>query len=118
MLKAILAGIGERDDTAEICRDSDGNPEPDTELNDTENVPLKENIDTYFAREVTPHVPDAWIDPTTCDAKDGKVGKVGYEIPFNRYFYIFQPPRPLIAIDSDLKQTTDRILTLIGGLNQ
>ena len=70
VFKAILSGIGERDDTAEICRDSLGNPEPDTDLNDTENVPLKEAIATYFAREVTPHVPDAWIDLTYCDAKD------------------------------------------------
>lgn len=116
--KAILAGIGERDDAAEICRDSDGNPEPDTELNDTENVPLKESVETYFAREVTPHVPDAWIDPAYCDAKDGQVGKVGYEIPFNRHFYVFQPPRPLSAIDADLKASTDRILKMIGGLTQ
>ena len=108
----------ERDDSAEICRDSSGQPEPDTELNYTENVPLKENIETYFAREVNPHVPDAWIDPTTCDAKDGKVGKVGYEIPFNRHFYVFQPLRPLSAIDADLKASTDRILNLIGGLMQ
>jgi type I restriction enzyme M protein len=118
LIKAILVGIGERDDAAEICRDSDGNPEPDTDLNDTENVPLKENVQTYFAREVTPHVPDAWIDTTTCDAKDGKVGRVGYEIPFNRHFYVFQPPRTLSAIDADLKATTDRILTMIGGLTQ
>ena len=118
VLKAILAGIGERDDAAEICRDSGGNPEPDTDLNDTENVPLKEAIETYFAREVTPHVPDAWIDATYCDAKDGQVGKVGYEIPFNRHFYVFQPPRPLSAIDADLKTSTDRILNLIGGLTQ
>jgi type I restriction enzyme M protein len=118
VLKAILTGIGERDDAAEICRDSNGNPEPDSDLNDTENVPLRENVQTYFAREVTPHVPDAWIDSTTCDAKDGKVGRVGYEIPFNRHFYVFQPPRPLSAIDADLKATTDRILTMIGGLTQ
>ena len=118
VLKAILAGIGERDDSGEICRDSSGQPEPDTDLNDTENVPLKENVQTYFAREVTPHVPDAWIDPTTCDAKDGKVGRVGYEIPFNRHFYVFQPPRTLSAIDADLKATTDRILTMIGDLTQ
>jgi type I restriction enzyme M protein len=117
-LKAILVGIGERDEAAEICRDSDGNPEPDTDLNDTENVPLKEAIETYFAREVTPHVPDAWIDTTYRDAKDGQVGKVGYEIPFNRHFYVFQPPRPLSAIDADLKACTDRILSLIGGLTQ
>lgn len=117
VLKAIMAGIGERDDAAEICRDSSGNPEPDTDLNDTENVPLKEKIETYFAREVRPHVPDAWIDPAYCDAKDGKLGRVGYEIPFNRHFYVFQPPRPLREIDADLKQSTDRILTMIAGLS-
>ena len=116
--KAILAGIGERDEAAEICRDSDGNPEPDTDLNDTENVPIKEKVETYFAREVTPHVPDAWIDPAYCDAKDGRLGRVGYEIPFNRHFYVFQPPRPLSAIDADLKASTDRILKMIGGLTQ
>lgn len=118
VLKAILAGIGERDAAAEICRDSNGNPEPDTDLNDTENVPLKEEIETYFAREVTPHAPDAWIDPDYCDPKDGKVGRVGYEIPFNRHFYVFQPPRTLSAIDADLKAVTDRILTMIGGLTK
>ena len=118
VLKAILAGIGERDDTAEICRDSQGNPEPDSDLNDTENVPLKESIESYFAREVTPHVPDAWIDTAYCDEKDGQVGRVGYEIPFNRHFYVFQPPRPLAQIDADLKASTDRILAMIGGLSQ
>jgi len=118
LLKAILAGIGERDNAAEICLDRKGRPEPDTELNDTENVPLNEKIEAYFSREVTPHVPDAWIDSSYCDAKDGKVGRVGYEIPFNRHFYIFQPPRPLSAIDADLKAVTDRILKMIGGLTQ
>jgi type I restriction enzyme M protein len=118
VLKAILAAIGERDETAEICRDADGNPEPDPELNDTENVPLKESVETYFAREVTPHVPDAWIDPEYRDEKDNAVGRVGYEIPFNRHFYVFQPPRPLDAIDADLKTVTDRILTMIAELSQ
>jgi len=118
VLKAILAGIGERDNAAEICLDRKGRPEPDTELNDTENVPLNEKIEEYFSREVTPHVPDAWIDSSYCDAKDGKVGRVGYEIPFNRHFYVFQPPRPLSAIDVDLKAVTDRILTMIGGLTE
>jgi type I restriction enzyme M protein len=118
VLKAIIAAIGERDDAAEICRDSSGNPEPDTDLTDTENVPLKEKIETYFEREVKPHVPDAWIDIAYCDAKDGQVGRVGYEIPFNRHFYVFRPPRPLSAIDADMKAVTDRILTLIGGLTQ
>ena len=118
VLKAILGGLGERDDTAEICRDSHGNPEADNDLNDTENVPLKEDIETYFAREVTPHVPDAWIDQDFRDPKDGQVGRVGYEIPFNRHFYVFQPPRPLSEIDADLKASTDRILTLIAGLTK
>ena len=81
-------------------------------------MPLKESIDTYFAREVTPHVPDAWIDSDCRDGKDNQVGKVGYEIPFNRHFYVFQPPRPLSAIDADLKTVTDRILSMIGGLTQ
>ena len=118
VLKAILTGTGERDDTAEICHDSQGNPEPDSELNDTENVPLKESIDSYFAREVTPHVPDAWIDPSYCDEKDGKVGRVGYEIPFNRHFYVFKPTQPLSLIDAELKACTDRILAMIGGLTK
>lgn len=113
VFKALLSGIGERDESAEISRDSNGRPEPDTE-----NVPLKESIETYFAREVTPHVPDAWIDLDYRDEKDNRVGKVGYEIPFNRHFYVFQQPRPLSTIDADLKAVTDRILSMIGGLTQ
>ncbi len=85
-----------------------GLPQPDPELRDTETVPLLEDVETYFAREVLPHAPDAWIDPDK--------SKVGYEIPFNRHFYVFEPPRPLTEIDVDLKRTTDRILTLIAGL--
>jgi type I restriction enzyme M protein len=61
--KAILSALSERDEASEICRDKDGNPDPDSELRDTENVPLKEDIYTYFEREVKPHVPDAWITP-------------------------------------------------------
>jgi type I restriction enzyme M protein len=76
--KAILNVMSERDEAAEICLGVDDNPEPDTELRDHENVPLKEDIHVYFEREVKPHVPDAWID--------GSKTKVGYEIPFNRYF--------------------------------
>jgi len=86
-----------------------GQPVPDAALRDTENVPLSEDIDTYFKREVLPHAPDAWIDPEKT--------KVGYEIPFNRHFYVFKPPRPLSVIDAELKGVTDRILTMIGGLS-
>ena len=87
-----------------------GRPQPDAALRDTENVPLAEDVGAYFAREVLPHAPDAWID-------DEKT-KVGYEIPFNRHFYVFQPPRPLAAIDADLKVVTDKILQMLGGLSK
>jgi type I restriction enzyme M protein len=91
--KAILSALSERDETAEICRDDEGHPEADPNLRDTENVPLAESIETYFEREVRPYVPDAWINTATRDLKDGKVGRVGYEINFNRYFYRYTPPR-------------------------
>ena len=86
-----------------------GKPVPDSALRDTENVPLSEDVETYFKREVLPHAPDAWIDHDKT--------KVGYEIPFNRHFYVFKPPRPLAEIDAELKGVTDRILTMIGGLS-
>ena len=85
-----------------------GKPQPDSSLRDTENVPLNEDVETYFKREVLPHAPDAWVDHDKT--------KVGYEIPFNRHFYVFEPPRELAEIDADLKQCTDRILTMIKGL--
>ncbi len=78
--KAILSALSERDETAAICRDKDGNPEPDPELRDTESVPLAERVEAFFEREVKPHVPDAWIDTAKRDPKDGQVGLVGYEI--------------------------------------
>ena len=87
-----------------------GQPVPDSALRDTENVPLSEDVETYFKREVLPHAPDAWIDHEKT--------KTGYEIPFNRHFYVFQPPRPLAEIDAELKACTDKILTLIGGLSK
>jgi len=86
-----------------------GKPQTDSSLRDTENVPLNEDVETYFKREVLPHAPDSWIDHDKT--------KVGYEIPFNRHFYVFQPPRELAEIDIELKQCTDRILTMIGGLS-
>jgi type I restriction enzyme M protein len=86
-----------------------GKPQPDSALRDTENVPLAEDVEAFFAREVLPHAPDAWIDREKT--------KVGYEIPFNRHFYVFEAPRPLATIDADLKRVTDRILTMIGNLS-
>src|SRR5437660_10845303 len=112
--KAILGALSERDETAEICRDKDGNPEPDPGLRDTENVPLKEDIQAYFDREVKAHEPHAWINRAIVDHKDGKVGKLGYEINFNRYFYKYQPPRPLEAIEADIKSVEQDIMKMLG----
>lgn len=86
-----------------------GKPQPDTSLRDTETVPLDQDVDAYFQREVLPHAPDAWIDHDKT--------KVGYEIPFNRHFYVFEPPRPLAEIDAELKVVTDRIVAMIGELS-
>jgi type I restriction enzyme M protein len=96
-------------------RDAKAEPEPvggrgqgfeaDADLRDFENVPLKEDVDAYFEREVKPHVPDAWMDRS----KD----KVGYEINFNRHFYVFTPPRSLAQIDADLKKAEDDIIRLL-----
>lgn len=85
-----------------------GKPQPDSALRDTENVPLTEDIDAYFQREVLPHAPDAWIDR--------EKSKVGYEIPFNRHFYVFEPPRSLHEIDEELKGVTARIMAMLEGL--
>jgi type I restriction enzyme M protein len=104
-LKAVLAALGERDETAEVCRDARGKPEPDADLRDTESVPLKESIETYFKREVLPHVPDAWIDESKT--------KIGYEIPLNRHFYRYEPPRPLEQIEADIKTLEGEILALL-----
>ncbi len=111
--KAILSALSERDETAEVCRDADGNAEPDPDLRDTENVPLAESVEEYFAREVKPYVPDAWVDAGRRDRKDGEGGVVGYEINFNRYFYRYEPPRPLEEIEADIKAVEHDILTLL-----
>lgn len=129
--KAILAALGERDSKAEICSDTKGNPEPDSELRDSENVPLpsgitlplplgyddkqsghrellalvREHCDTYLMAEVLPHVPDAWIDHSKT--------KVGYEIPLNRHFYVYQPPRSLDEIEGEIKALEADIVAML-----
>jgi type I restriction enzyme M protein len=104
-VKIMLEALGRRDPDADICRDSKGRPEPDPELRDTESVPLKEDVEAYFQREVLPHVPDAWIDHART--------KIGYEIPFNRHFYRYEPPRPLEEIEADIKALESDILALL-----
>ena len=110
LLKAILSALSERDETADICVDSKGNPEPDPELRDTENVPLKEDIHEYFQREVKPHVPDAWIDESKT--------KIGYEIPFTRHFYKYQPLRPSEEIMKEIieleKSISEKLKKVMG----
>ena len=105
-LKAVINALSERDESAEICRDKEGLPEADSDLRDTENVPLKESIQSYFEREVLPHVPDAWID-------HGKT-KVGYEIPLNRHFYRYEPPRELSVIEAEIKALEQDIMQLLA----
>ena len=104
--KALLMALSERDEDAKIITDTRGNPEPDPKLRDSENVPLAEEVEDYFAREVTPNVPDAWIDYAKT--------KIGYEIPFTRHFYSYVPPRDLAEIDADLNTLISEISVLLA----
>jgi len=106
LFKAILSALSERDEAADICKDSDGNPEPDPELRDYENVPLQDDIAEYMKREVLPHVPDAWVDESKT--------KIGYEINVNRYFYKYTPPRPLEEVEYELKAVEKEIADMLG----
>ena len=116
--KAILAALSERDESTEICRDKNGDPEPDPDLRDTENVPLSESVDVFFEREVKPHVHDVWINTNVRDDKDGEPGKVGYEINFNRYFYEYQPPRDLEVIEAEIKTLEKEIMDMLKEVTE
>jgi type I restriction enzyme M protein len=110
---AIENAIGKRDEQAAICVDDEGNTEPDPDLRDYENVPLNEDVFAYFDREVQPHVPDAWLNTQVRDEQDGKVGKVGYEIPLTRHFYVYHPPRPLEQIEADIAALETDIVKML-----
>jgi type I restriction enzyme M protein len=110
LFKAILMALAERDEMAKVCTDAKGDPEPDPELRDYENVPLKEDEDEYMEREVLPHVPDAWVDESKT--------KVGYEINFNRYFYKYTPPRSLEEIETDLKKIEKEIADMLAEVTE
>ncbi|QQO51192.1 SAM-dependent DNA methyltransferase [Raoultella ornithinolytica] len=114
--KVLVNHLSEQDDEAEVCK-TKGEAEPNADLRDNENVPLGEDIQAYFKREVLPHVPDAWIDTSKTDPLDGQVGIVGYEIPFNRHFYQYQPPRDLAAIDADLDAVAREIMQLLAEVH-
>ncbi|MFH8898375.1 N-6 DNA methylase [Streptomyces coeruleorubidus] len=107
--KAVRETIGVRDPEGEVQKVK-GAPEPDTDMRDYENVPLGEDVEEYLKREVLPHVPDAWIDHTKT--------KIGYEIPFTRYFYVYKPPRPLAEIDAELKSLEAEIQVLLGEVTE
>ncbi|MEM5552047.1 class I SAM-dependent DNA methyltransferase [Pseudoalteromonas neustonica] len=115
-LKLIVKHLSEHDDEAEICK-TKGKLEANPDLRDNENVPLTESVDDYFAREVLPHVPNAWIDTKKTDEQDGEVGIVGYEIPFNRHFYEYVPPRSLTEIDADLDKVSSDIMQLLNEVH-
>lgn len=104
--KILLDALGEKDETAEIFCDEKGNSLPDPDLRDTENVPLQQKIEDYFQKEVRPHVPDAWIDHSKT--------KTGYEIPFNRHFYCYEPPRSLETIEAEIKTLESEIMAMLG----
>ncbi len=112
--RAVLNALSDRDQNAAVCQGRKGEPEPDPELRDTERVPLAERVEDFFEREVLPHVPDAWIDESKRDAKDGQVGVVGYEINFNRHFYKYTPPRPLEDIERDIQAIEADIVRMLG----
>jgi len=112
--KAILTALSERDESAPICLGSNGQSEPDTELRDFELVPFKEDWKDFVAREVTPFVPDAWVDQTYKDGSDKGIGRVGYEINFNRHFYRYVAPRPITEIDAELKALEADISNLLN----
>ncbi len=106
--RAVEGALGERSEAAAVCRDKKGQPEPDTNLRDYENVPLTESIDDYMEREVLPHVPDAWVDEDKT--------KIGYEIPFTRHFYTYEPPRPLEVIEGEIRGLEDEIRGMLAGV--
>lgn len=114
--KIIWQSLGDRDENAEVCLDSRGEIESDSELRDTENVPYGKDVYEYFEDEVKPYVSDAWIDESKRDHQDNQVGKVGYEIPFTRYFYAYTPPRSVEEIEQDIEGIENELLDLLKKL--
>ena len=117
-VKALINAFGIRDQEGEPVVDADGDTAADSALTDYENVPFLEDIRDYFAREVQPHVPDAWIDESYVDKKDKGVGIVGYEINFNRFFYKYEAPPKLEDIDRELKRVEAEIAELLGEVTE
>jgi type I restriction enzyme M protein len=111
--KIIIDSLSERDETADICKKKNGEIEADKELKDIERIPLGQDIYEYFEKEVKPYVPDAWIDESVKDKKDGEIGKIGYEVPFIRYFYKYTPPRAVEEIEGEIKELEGEIQKIL-----
>jgi type I restriction enzyme M protein len=111
--KIIIDSLSERDEAADIYKKKNGEIEADRELKDIERIPLGQDIYEYFEKEVKPYVPDAWIDESVKDKKDGKIGKIGYEIPFTRYFYKYTPPRAVEEIEGEIKELEREIQEIL-----
>jgi len=105
LLKALVARCVVRDPDAEPVRNAKGRVIADAELRDTESIPIAEDVESYLDREVRPHLPDAWVEDP--------VGRVGYEIPFARLFYRYDPPRPSDEVKEDLRRREARIRQLL-----
>ncbi len=116
ILKTVVQEIGERSEDTEICLGDDGKPEADKELKDFERVPWGRDIKDYFKKEVKPYAPDAWIDESVRDEKDGQVGIVGYEIPFTRFFYKYEEPRKVEEIEAEIKVAEEDIQKMLKDL--
>ena len=114
--KAVIAALSERDEEAAVCTNAKGVEEHDGNLRDSERIPLDVDIDAYMQKEVWPHVPDAWVNEKMTDKTTGEVGKIGYEINFNRYFYVYTPPRPLEEIEGEILDLQGKINDLMGQL--
>jgi type I restriction enzyme M protein len=113
-VNALYAAFGVKDPEVDPVKDEDGTLLADPDLTDYENVPLGEDARDYLAREVLPHVPDAYLDECYRDERDHQIGVVGYEINFNRYFYKYVPPRDLHVIDAELQQVEKEIADLLA----
>jgi len=114
----IFKALGEKDPDAEIVRDSKGRPERDTDLTDYEYVPLNKDVRDYFEEEVQPYVPNAWINEDMTDPQDEGLGKIGYEINFNRYFYEYEPPRQLEEIEEDIEMVEQQVINMIQEVTE
>jgi type I restriction enzyme M protein len=116
--KLILNLMSAHDEQADIIEDGKGLAEPNSDLRDTENVPLDQDVDKYFEREVIPYIPKAWINTKIIDHKDGRVGRVGYEIPFTRFFYQYKLPRALKDIEADIQKLETELMDCLKELRE